>query len=1571
MRLKTSDSKALAIPTDYLLMRFHESVMRNPGKTAVIYQNQKLSYEAFNFKINQTAHFLIKHYPEHFSGGNSPHVAVLGEDKLAMLILQFALLKLNAAYVPLDNQSPLPRIQYILQSASPVLVLSSDISPATRHVSGALANFDIPLVDITQYSGEIDDFPTRDIYLHSDNENPAYILYTSGSTAKAPKGVLQTRKGIGGQIANYTRDMNITDADALLQLAVFSHDQAIVDYYAALLNGATLCLYDITSLQVSRLHQFMNDNQVTIFSAIPSIFSLVFDGISKNALPSLRVVTIGGEETRLSHLKLYQDSCPDDCLLINGYGATECSWALFFVINKDFDISLCESVPLGKPTKGLDIYLGESNCEAPNQYELCIGGDYVSPGYYRNPEANAGAFVEIQGKNFYRTGDIVTINPDQSLNFAGRMQWHEKIHGKRINLHEIESLLQKIVDSEDCIVMTGGEEDRKKIYAFVDRKNTIPKETILQEMKQVLPAYMIPFDIRFIPDLPKLPNGKVDRQNLKQSLNLLISRYAEVQNPQNDPEDILEMSLSNYIEHVWCTTLGISPGSEAIRYSFEDVGGDSLAAMIILNKIRQFIEKKFGFSVELNKSHINNTLKVLISHTLDLHSKTGKMNHSMGFQASTLPKAHEYALLDYNYGYNLDYNGVSFNYEGICVLAEHFNKKFDIHIKPTPSWLETIQCIGEELRAPTGPGQIGFLILRSDTKNSHPSPAVLVINRQNEEAKLFIADSIGSCIVENPVILNLKKQFPKLEIGFDPNPRQNDDFSCYPDAIHYLCEALRVDMLEETLITGKQEDYFLFISPAEVFKNTQSPPPSALNQDKILKNDEKNRSLREYLKEHTLPCRFIFNVNYNQEVNEGLKVPLNVKMYQIGQEYKGIIEAASKKLEEGYLALQFKTRMNFLSSEDHTQSYQQIVLLEKKALMAGNFMEEAGRVIHELLDLPAGVFTSLLYQRKKISSLQELLDLIKKTESRLDNPLQVTLGLSEADIKDKIRNAGKLAGILSCLPKAERFPTGLQFLEKIRHPHELFKVLAVLGNEEERFQLADKSKHLFQYVNEFVSLFPLIPADKHFAIAFACTEIIKTIDDLAILISLLQTEEERFQIVEKRRDCIQDIFQLQRLFFQLPEEKRFPFAMTFSDQFGIDKILLHTLPKERHLEEAIRLKDESHYKSNKFFRNYQLDTFIHNRMEEQSNEKKTASEFDSVSESDFQTDSEALFLACQHKKGTNPGAIYTHQEGSLWLGKINNSICCFQGDEYANNVRKEISEGAAKEKIAFDLYALLSEASGHAFLVPESTLANLPVINPFNNNTVTRMISRYLKPEPDKIAHVPHIMSKYCDDYIDLVKAEVRNAQGEIVPYFRHFQNTGQFSDTIMVNDQEIPLTGLFELLAAARVLGDFDVIGRGHNTGFRLVFDQSGQLLNAEVIKIDAGEAFTVPSTSPEQEFLQNDPKNIQFGLGGWIPWSCLSADQKIRFMKAMKACISILKDEARINPLFHNLLFSQVTSHDLMPEEKIQYYKHALAELIAMQEKAWPELFEENDLNYSEQLFFKAAQKAMPLWQNSRPSL
>lgn len=792
-------------PNDDLFLTFLACVNKTPDKLAVVYKDFKLSYSELETAVRELSASLIAQYLPHLQADSSQPVliGVKCRNKLAALVCELAIISINRSFVPLNFNDPESRQAFTIKKSGISLILTDEMLTSD---DDKITYCNVGTLD---YSSD----NSKDLTHFSTPNDLAYVLFTSGSTAKNPKGVMRTRTGLLRQMTrDYRTDLNISSDDVLLNLAPMTHDQAIVDCFGALLNGATLCMYDAKDMIIGHLHEFMIKNHITIFSSIPSMFGMIFEATDdKNKFPDLRVVTIGGEETLISHVQVYQQKCPPHCVLINGYGATEISWLSSFSIDMNTDISKLHKIPLGYPTKSVGIKLVEclddetDMTEQPEKlYELCVSSDSLSPGYFQDDEATRQGFFVVDNETYYRTGDIVTLDSDNCLQFIGRKSWHEKIHGKRVNLSEVEDTVRKFV--KECVIITHGEGNEKKIYAFytenIDKQK---RDSIVSELREILPEHMLP-TMMHITDLPKLPNGKVDRQELKKQL---IEKLNEFKSALDNIRMLENTSDSNLaIEGFWREALQIPLGIPLDPLSlFQDLGGDSPLAIWLTNKISKYfydyhdieiiidpivLYKDYANTYDKFRDYINNTVK---QAQKDIPKPAmWPSSVSLVYQQTKAFLAHKDAQ------FNESIVTIEYDYNALKILVNHYNKLCNINIRLAESENKLHHIIGQFIDHPDDISQMGIIFFIDHIKDGHPIPGVLCRDADNQ-IHLLIADGLQGfyCLGRaNIIVSKIKEQFPNINIRFDLNGRQIDINSCSTDTLLYLVAALQCNMLQES-----------------------------------------------------------------------------------------------------------------------------------------------------------------------------------------------------------------------------------------------------------------------------------------------------------------------------------------------------------------------------------------------------------------------------------------------------------------------------------------------------------------------------------------------------------------------------------------------------------------------------------------------------------------------------------------------------------------------------------------------------------------------------------------------------
>ncbi|HEQ72231.1 MAG TPA: non-ribosomal peptide synthetase, partial [Spirochaetia bacterium] len=423
----------------------------------------------------------------------------------------------------------------------------------------------------------------------SSADGIAYILYTSGSTG-APKGVMQTHRNVLHYIMNYTNGLHIGEHDVLSLIPSLSFSAAMMDIFAALTNGASLCLYNIRKAGPENLARWLNEKEITVYHSVPTVFrhfaSSVPDGYT---FPKIRIIDFGGEPVSMTEFELYKRRFRDDCILVNGLGATELNVIRQFVMDKE-TVLTGKSVPAGYAVEDTAVLLvdEEGRDVGYNRAgEIVIRSRYLSPGYWGLPEQTEKVFRDAgDGERLYHTGDLGRRRPDGCLEHLGRRDLQVKIRGIRIELAEIETMLSAYPGVRDAAVMAyeriPGDDASRYLCGFLAAERELDEDTLSAFCAERLPEYMIPQYFVRLDKLPLNPNGKLDRKALPKPEGDIYREYAS---PRNDVEEKLVRIWEEIVRH---TPVGIHD-------NFFDLGGDSLKATSMI----AMIEKEFQTEISL------------------------------------------------------------------------------------------------------------------------------------------------------------------------------------------------------------------------------------------------------------------------------------------------------------------------------------------------------------------------------------------------------------------------------------------------------------------------------------------------------------------------------------------------------------------------------------------------------------------------------------------------------------------------------------------------------------------------------------------------------------------------------------------------------------------------------------------------------------------------------------------------------------------------------------------------------------------------------------------------------------
>ena len=430
-----------------------------------------------------------------------------------------AILKLGAAYVPLDPDQPPARSRFMIADAAvrALVTTQSHASPFTD--SG------VPTVLVDADDGFAPsvrgDRPATDRPSLGSATDLAYVMYTSGSTGE-PKGVLIEHRSIvrlvrGTSYATYGPDR------VFVQLAPTAFDASTFEIWGALLHGAKLVIAPEGPLDLQALAVLIASHRVTTLWLTAGLFNEIVES-RPSILRGVEEILTGGEPLSPRHIRMAYDRLPAPVRIINGYGPTECTtFACCHPIPRQ-DPAPIGSIPIGRPIANTTAYvLDDRGDPTPIGVagELYLGGVGVARGYLNRPELTADRFIAdpfqpSPSARLYRTGDRARWRADGDLEFLGRIDNQVKIRGFRVELGEIEAALTRIHAIRQAVVVA--REDRRgddHIVAYlVAEPGAVTDDAVAAELARTLPKYMIPSAFVRIGSVPLTPSGKIDRHAL-------------------------------------------------------------------------------------------------------------------------------------------------------------------------------------------------------------------------------------------------------------------------------------------------------------------------------------------------------------------------------------------------------------------------------------------------------------------------------------------------------------------------------------------------------------------------------------------------------------------------------------------------------------------------------------------------------------------------------------------------------------------------------------------------------------------------------------------------------------------------------------------------------------------------------------------------------------------------------------------------------------------------------------------------------------------------------------------------
>ena len=543
------------------------------GQIAVDAGEVVLTYQELDTRANQLARHL-----QDCGARAGDRIALLFDQPWRAYVAMLAVLKIHAAYVPLDPGFPPDRLKYIVEDADVARVLS------LSHLKDLLPEVAAQTVCLDHVQAHVDaEDPARlnAAEMGGKKDELAYIIYTSGSTGR-PKGVAVDQASICNFVRVASAHYGIEATDRVYQGMTIAFDFSVEEIWVSWMAGATLVPRPAgPSLLGAELAEFLQDRRITALCCVPTLLATIDEDV-----PGLRFLLVSGE------------ACPKDLVtrwhrpgrrFLNVYGPTEATvTATWTVLDPDRPVSL--GVPL--PTYSAVILDPEESRALPagESGEIGLAGVGLARGYVNRPDLTERAFIPDFlgiGNNpsgrIYRTGDLGRINLSGEIEYFGRIDTQVKIRGYRIELTEIESFLLQLPGIAQAVVQTfEPERGTVELAAYFTLRQdvaTIDAREIRQMLRTRLPGYMVPAYFEELESMPMMASGKVDRKRLPQPTNRLsLAGNGSYTAPATESEKELADQLG--------AVLGLENVSTDAHF-FNDLGADSLLMAHFCARVRK------------------------------------------------------------------------------------------------------------------------------------------------------------------------------------------------------------------------------------------------------------------------------------------------------------------------------------------------------------------------------------------------------------------------------------------------------------------------------------------------------------------------------------------------------------------------------------------------------------------------------------------------------------------------------------------------------------------------------------------------------------------------------------------------------------------------------------------------------------------------------------------------------------------------------------------------------------------------------------------------------------------------
>jgi amino acid adenylation domain-containing protein len=519
----------------YLLHHLlEESSRKHPDRNAVVSKDKSITYADLEIKSNQLALTLSQ---QGIKKGD--RVGIMLSKSIESIIALFGIMKAGAIYVPLDPLAPVNRVNHIISHCGIVWLITSHehlrkiwsdqqvVLPFKKTIlTGQPSNDGTCNKDIDCLAWEAIEANPSDHYFSVELSDtcPAYILHTSGSTG-TPKGVVISHLNALAFVNMAVDFFNIHEDDRIANHAPLHFDLSVFDIFGAIKAGATIVIVpESLSTFPAKLAEYIDQERISIWNSVSSVLTMLADRgrLDRFGFDTMRLVHFSGDIMPVKYLRILKNHMKS-AAFYNIYGQTEANSSLFYPV-RETPNNEAWKIPIGQAFPNFEVFaLNEVNemINFPGEEgELYVSSSTVALGYWNDEKMTLEKFVVDPRHNswaarVYKTGDLVRIDDHGNYIFVGRKDHMIKSRGYRIELAEIEIVLNNHPNVSQAVVITVPEElIGNRIIAYISLKEgvNVSAEEIAAYCHTLLPRYMVPEEILIIDKLSRTTTGKADRK---------------------------------------------------------------------------------------------------------------------------------------------------------------------------------------------------------------------------------------------------------------------------------------------------------------------------------------------------------------------------------------------------------------------------------------------------------------------------------------------------------------------------------------------------------------------------------------------------------------------------------------------------------------------------------------------------------------------------------------------------------------------------------------------------------------------------------------------------------------------------------------------------------------------------------------------------------------------------------------------------------------------------------------------------------------------------------------------------